>query len=275
MAPRVDHSLADAPALPDFLKPGLLDGVLECLTPQELARAAASAALLHRAAAGEDGVAERQLRRLTSRTVVLSRWRRPSGARPRLPAQELHLAQSAVRHLQRIAGVYRLGSEGEEEVTLEVAPDGHFVNHSANHRFVGQATIAAVVPAAEPEGYAEGHLYLLDRWYTECWAGGRRLAATELPFVDQDFRCFSAHGFKPGRPGALGRLFENRPQPHEEQGWDASCRPGQVGTFVRPWPLALGLGDLLLESDARSPRSSRSSEDESAPGEGRTSSSSE
>ncbi|CAK0898172.1 unnamed protein product [Prorocentrum cordatum] len=189
-----------------LVDPGLLDGVLECLGPRDLARAAAAGALLHRAAAGEGGVAERQLRRLIASTVALSRWRRPSGAEPRLPTQELHLAQSAVRHLQRIAGVYRLGSAGE--VALEVAPDGYFVNYSANHRFVGQATVAKVVraPEAMAQGYAEGHLYLLDRWYTECWVEGRRLAATELPFVDEDFRCFyreSEEGTCPALPSLL------------------------------------------------------------------------
>jgi len=159
----------------------------------------------------------------------LTRWSREAYHERRHRMLEGHHVRCSSQYFARVAGLYRLS----QSTTLLISPSGTFVNEAPNsprglapgtshgHRFVGQASIAAVAPSPDSQ---MDYLYKLDRSYTECTAEGRAMTVEDLPFVGEAYRCFSVAGF---RPETL-ELLENRPCPEKGGGWN--LRPGVLST---------------------------------------------
>jgi len=204
------------------------------------------------------GVAAARAHMQCNSTATLARWRRPSSSNSLL--SELRQLEMVQEHFRRIAGVYFLGAN----TILEISPEGFFVNFGPEHRFEGRATVAAVVSVPPSlTNYVDNVVYLLDRWYTECRWHGRLCSADELPWVDADFRCFSASGLRMSeKPGQACLLLETKPDPCEACGCDISGGEGPatarhvhessfqntlrpLGRLAMPWPLACAMDDLV------------------------------
>jgi len=236
------------------MTPELWMAILEWVEARSLVTSVVVSPAWRTAIVGTGGVVATRAHMQRDSCTTLARWRSSNS-----PLSELRQLEMVQEHFRRIAGVYFLGAN----TILEISPEGYFVNYGPEHRFEGRATVAAVVSVPSSfTNYVDNVVYLLDRWYTECRWHGRLCSADELPWVDENFRCFSASGLKMSeKPGQACLLLETKPDPCEDIGWDISGGEGPdtgrhlpeshqnvlrpLGRLAMPWPLACSLDDLV------------------------------
>jgi hypothetical protein len=188
----------------------LVGRILSYLGPEQLVCTVLCSKWLYETVCSERGVATTLIENIISQNMFLSRWIRHTAK----PLKELFDIHRAIFHQEREAGRYAIhsGFMGSD-IFLDIAPNGRFMNHSTSHCYAGSCTITAVIEAnhridldsrdweARGENYhnnaspkAEFYV-LLDRWYTECLDGnGELVPASEMSWVDEDYRCYSVCG---------------------------------------------------------------------------------
>ena len=184
----------------------LLEFVLAQLDTRSLAMCARAAQWLHAHALE---TAEQRVARLIETEPRVARWRRTSAVGSRAVLREAHHIEAGVQYVVRISGRYRL----DTNVVLDIAPTGDYVNYSTasleapGHCFRGVATVAGVLPS--PDASVD-FLYLFDRGYSTCIFDGVQIPAARLPFVRENYQCFSVSchhlPLQPPSPTVAGQL---------------------------------------------------------------------
>ena len=196
----------------------LLEFVLAQLDTRSLAMCARAAQWLHAHALE---TAEQRVAHLIETEPRVARWRRTSAVGSSAVLREAHHIEAGVQYVERISGRYRL----DTNVVLDIAPTGDYVNYSTasleapGHCFRGVATVAGVLPS--PDASVD-FLYLFDRGYSTCIFDGVQIPAARLPFVRENYQCFSVSclregGVRDGQPCPV--LYENEPGPVAEVAW--------------------------------------------------------
>jgi hypothetical protein len=153
---------------------------------------------------------------------IISRWRNNDvvqGDDVKL-LRELELC---VSYFSIVSGRYDLSHHPGPAAVLEISPQGAFVNSSLDHCFEGFATISKLFSrtgSLRQPLPSTSYLFHFDRWYTSCTFHGHRLAEEELGFVGPGFQCFSVSTYGSTEATPEDYLYECRPGPTTELGWD-------------------------------------------------------